>query len=334
MFAPPRRKRRYGWWLVAIAIAVVGLALLTGGLRTETRQLTEFFDETRTLAMESDQIASDFRQLIREELQTVTREDFDVLMDRLEALMLANAAALTDVPTPDSASAADEFLLGALDSWASGLGDFRTAVVGVTDDPLGTAPVDRLSAAILQLRFGDFAYAKFRDRANELVGGLDVTIGEFPIVAFVTTEPVLLNNALLARIIRGSTALGERHDVSILTVVYDPVPTGGAGSDGEIIFPAADRFQFGAVVSNLGNVDEKDLVITFTFQNEEGAVIANEESGAIELSPGESDSILFAAQEVSPGDEYTLSFTLTVVVDDLNTADNTWEARIRINALG
>ena len=42
MFAPPRRKRRYGWWLVAIAIAVVGLALLTGGAADrETRQLAE-----------------------------------------------------------------------------------------------------------------------------------------------------------------------------------------------------------------------------------------------------------------------------------------------------
>ncbi len=334
IFTPPRRRRRYGWWLIVIALAFIGLALLTGGLRTETRRLTEFFDESRTLAMESDLVADDFRQLIRTELQTVTRDDFDVLMDRLEGLMIANAAALAEVETPDTAFAAGELLSLAFDSWSVGLGDFRTSVIAVTDNPAGTAPVDNLAAAIVQLRVGDLLYARFLDRANELKSGLDVAIGEFPIVAFVTTEPALLNGDLLARTIRGSTDMGVRRDVSILQVVFDPVPTGGEGAEGEIIFPATDRMQFSAVIGNQGNVDEKAVVITATFQSAEGAVLATEDASPIDLSPGENVSVLFGAQNVSPGDEYTLTFTLTVVEDDLNTDDNTWEAQLRVNPLG
>lgn len=335
MFAPPRRRRRYGWWLLGILTVVVGLALLTGGLRTETRRLTEFFDDTREMAMESDQVAESFRQLIRIELQTISRDDFDVLMDRLEGLMADNVPALDQVTTPDSAFAAGELLGLAFDSWADGLGDFRTAVGEAADQPLGTAPVDQLAAAIVQLRVGDLLYARFLDRANELKEGLDVTIGEFPIVAFVTTEPALLNGDLLARAIRGSgSALGERHDVGILQITWEPLPTGGEGSDGETIFPATERLQFGVVVGNLGNVDEESLMVTVTLQNEEGAVVSTEDSGLIDLSHGENDSVLFGVQEVSPGSDYTLIFTLTLVPDELNTADNTWEAQIRISALG
>lgn len=334
MFAPPRRRRRYGWWLLAIATAFVGLALLTGGIRTETRQITEFFDESRILVLESDQISEDFRTLIRAELQTVTRDDFDLLMDRLEGLMMENAATLELVNRPDSAFAPGELLSLAFDSWATGLGDFRTSVIAVTDDPAGNNPVDQLAAAIVQLRVGDLLYARFLDGANELIAGLDVTIGDFPVVAFVTTEPALLNGDLLARTIRGSADMGIRHDLSILQVVFDPLSTGGAGSDGELIFPATDRMAFSAVISNQGNVDEKARVLSVTFQSEEGEVLTSADSELLDLAPGDTRSIPFDAVEVAPGNEYTLTFTLTLPEADLSPENNTWGAQLRINPLG
>ena len=116
MFSPPRRRRRYGWWLVILVVAFVGLALLTGGIRTETRELTAFFDESRTLALDSDQVADDFRNLIRNDLQNVTREDFEVLMERLEDIMATNAEAVRAIDRPDSAFAAGELLTLAFDS--------------------------------------------------------------------------------------------------------------------------------------------------------------------------------------------------------------------------
>ncbi len=255
-------------------------------------------------------------------------------MDFLESRMVDNARDLADVTTPDSAFAAGEVLSLAFDSWSVGLADFRSSVIGVTDNPLGTAPVDQLAAAIVQLRVGDLLYARFLDRANELKQDLDVTIGDFPVVAFVTTEPALLNGDLLARTIRGSTDMGERHDLGILQVVFDPIATGGTGSDGELIFPASDRLQFSAVIGNQGNVDEKAVVVTATFISAEGAVLVSDESAPIDLSAGENDSVIFDAIDVSPGDEYTLTLTLTLVEDDLNDADNTWEAQVRINPLG
>ena len=331
---PPRRRSRYGWWLVVLAIAFVGLALLTGGIRTETRELTAFFDESRTLALDSDQVADDFRNLIRNDLQNVTREDFEVLMERLEGLMTTNAEAVREIGRPDSAFAASELLTLAFDSWSTGLDDFRGAVIAVTDNPASNNPVDQLAAAIVQLRVGDLLYAKFLDRGNELISGLDVTIGEFPIVAFVTTEPALLNGDLLARTIRGSTDMGVRQDLSILQVVFDPLPTGGEGVDGEVIFPASDRLAFSAVISNQGNVDEKGITVSVTFQSEEGAVLITTESELLDLAPGETDSILFDAVEVTPGNEYTLTFTLTLAENDLTPEDNTWDAVLRINPLG
>ena len=334
MFTPRRRRRRYGWWVIAALAVFVGLALLTGGIRTETRQLTEFFDESRTLTMDSDQIANDFRTLIRTELASVSREDFDVLMDRLEGLMIDNAAALEQVNRPDSAFSSGELLSLAFDSWATGLGDFRTSVIAVTDDPAGNSPVDSLAAAIVQLRVGDLLYARFLDSANELKVGLDVTIGEFPIVAFVTTEPALLNGDLLARTIRGSAEMGIRHDLSILQIVFDPVATGGEGTDGELIFPATDRLAFSAVVSNQGNVDEKAKIVSFTFQSAEGEVLATADSELLDLAPNENRSVFFTAVDVSAGNEYTLIFTLTLAEDDLATENNTWDAQIRINPLG
>lgn len=334
MFSPQRRRRRYGWWLLLLAVAFVTLALLTGGIRTETRALTAFFDESRTLALESDQIAADFRSLIREDLDTTTREDFDVLMDRLELLMLENSAQLATVDRPDSAFASGELLSLAFDSWATGLADFRGSVIAVTDDPAGMAPVDNLAAAIVQLRVGDLLYARFLDRANDHTADLDVTIGEFPIVAFVTTEPALLNGDLLARTIRGSTEMGIRHDLAILSVNFDPVPTGGAGPDRELIFPAGDRLVFSAIVSNQGNVDEKAVIVSMTFQSEIGAVLAGEESEPLDLAPGENRSVTFSGVDVSPGSQYTLVFTMTLADDELTPDNNSWDAQVRINPIG
>jgi hypothetical protein len=334
MFSPERRRRRYGWWLLLLAAGFVVLALLTGGIRTDNRQLTEFFDESRTLAMDSDQISADFRSLIRAELATTSREDFEILMERLEGLMTDNSAALKQVTRPDSAFASGELLSLAFDSWGTGLADFHGAVIEVTDDPAGHSPVDQLAAAIVQLRVGDLLYARFLDSANDLKLGLDVAIGDFPVVAFVTTEPALLNGDLLSRTIRGSTEMGVRQDLSILQVVFDPIPTGGEGDDGELIFPATGSMAFSVVISNQGNVDEKAVLVSMTFQSEEGAVLANADSALLDLAPNDTNSVTFPVVEVLPGSEYTLVFTVTLANNDLTPDNNSWDAQLRINSPG
>ena len=167
-----------------------------------------------------------------------------------------------------------------------------------------------------------------------MIQGLDVTIGEFPSIAFISDQRALLNGERLARAVRNSTEMGVRRDVVILQVVFEPLPAGGLGEDGEIIFPATDRLQFSAVIGNRGNVDQKDLRVTANIRSESGEALTTADSRNVDLAPGEIGSVIFALVSVEPGTEYLLTFNLTMVEDELNREDNVWESEIRINPPG
>ena len=330
----PSRRRRTVWWFVLAVAVIVGAAVLVNDRGTETRREAAFLDATRTLSQEVAQVAAGFRRLVGTELRSLARDDFELLMDRLASEMTHQATGLEEVETPASAQAAREMLDLAFDSWAVGLVEFRTATTDVIDNPMDTAPVDRLGGAIAHLRVGDLVYARFLDRASAMIDGLDVAISEFPVVAFIGEEWALLNAERLARILRGSTQMGVRPDVAILQVVFEPLPSGGLGEDGEIIFPATDRLQFSAVIGNRGNVDQKGLKVTVGIRTESGEAVATADSHTVDLAPGELGSVLFAPESVAPGTEYLLTFSLTVVEDEVNTDDNLWESEVRINPPG
>ena len=329
-----RRRRSLWWWLIPIAVVVASTALLVNSRGTETRRETAFFDATRSLSQEVDQVAAGFRRMVGNELRTITRDDFEVLMDRLESQMAQHANGLKEVETPDSARAPREMLDLAFDSWAAGLVEFRTAITEATDDPTSTVPVDRLGGAIVQLRVGDLIYARFLDRASAMIEELDVDISKFPAVAFIGDQRALLNGERLARAVRSSTEMGVRRDVAILQVVFEPLPAGGLGEDGEIIFPATDRLDFSAVIGNRGNVDQKGLKVTASIRSESGELLTSSNSSAVDLASGEIGSVAFPLETVEPGTEYVLTFNLTVVEDELNMDDNVWESEIRINPPG
>lgn len=329
------RRRRTRWrWSVAALLLVAGFALLVNSRSAETRRQTAFFDATRILAQEADQIAAGFSRLIAEELHAITRDDFDLLMDQIESQMAGHAQALKELEAPDSARAPREMLDLAFDSWTEGLDEFRAAITDVTDSPTSTAPVDRLAGAVVLLRVGDLIYARFLDRARLMIANLDVTISDFPMIAFISEHRALLNGERLARTVRSSTQMGVRRDVSILQVVFDPIPSGGVGQDGEMIFPATDRLQFSAVIGNRGNVDQKGLEVSVGMRSEDGEPVAAADSPPIDLSPGEIGSVIFPAQPVDPGAEYQLIFNLTVLEEEIDTQDNVWESAIRINPPG
>ena len=130
-----RRRRTLWWWFIPVVVVIAGSALLVNSRGTETRRETAFFDATRTLSQEVDQVAAGFGRLVSTELRTVARDDFEVLMDRLGSQMTRHADGLTEVETPDSARAAREMLDLAFGSWAAGLAEFRTAITEVVDDP-------------------------------------------------------------------------------------------------------------------------------------------------------------------------------------------------------
>ena len=301
---------------------------------TETRREAAFFDATRTLAQEVDQVAAGYRRLVTTELRDITRDDFEALMDRLSKQMEQHAAGLKEVDAPGSAQAAREMLDVAFESWADGLDEFRVAVTEVVDEPTSSAPVARLGGAIVQLRVGDLMYGRFLDAANALILDSDVRLGEVPPIVFISDHRVLLDAAGLARTIRSSTQMGVRRDVVVLQVVFEPLASGGLGEDGERIFPVTDQLQFSAVIGNRGNVDQKGLIVTARIISEAGDVLTTIDSHTLDLAPGDVGSVLFPPTAVDPGAEYLLRFSLTVLEDEVNTQDNEWESQIRINPPG
>lgn len=318
--------------MLAVALtAVAATALLVNGQRTETRRLTAFFDGSRTLALEADQAAEGFSRLISTELRTIRRDDFVVLMDRLASQMTLHAAELDEMESPDSAAAVREMLDLAFDSWQAGLTEFQIAIIEVADQPTSTAPVERLGGAIVQLRVGDLIYAGFLERAETMIEDLDVTISEFPAISFISHQRALMNGEGLARAIRSSTEMGIRRDVAILQVVFEPLPTGGVGEEGEIILPAVDQLRFSAVIGNLGNIAQKGLTVSVSLRDVSGRALSTQDSGLLDLAPGEIGTVTFGVEAVDPGAEYLLAFNLTVVEDDLDIEDNVWESEIRIN---
>ncbi len=331
-YRPRGRRRAVWWWLLAVVLtAVAATALLVNGQRTETRRLTAFFDGSRTLALEADQAARGFSRLISTELRTVRRDDFVVLMDRLASQMALHAAGLDGMESPDSAAAVREMLDLAFDSWQTGLAEFQIAIIEVADQPTSTAPVERLGGAIVQLRVGDLIYAGFLERAEMMIDDLDVTISDFPAISFISHQRALMNGEGLALAIRSSTEMGIRRDVAILQVVFEPLPTGGVGEEGEIILPAADQLRFSAVIGNRGNIAQKGLTVSVSLRDVSGQALSTQDSGLLDLAPGEIGTVTFGVEAVDPGAEYLLAFNLTVVEDDLDIEDNVWESEIRIN---
>jgi len=247
--------------------------------------------------------------------------------------MADQAERFQSVEAPESAFAAREMLDLAFASWTAGLDDFRVAVTAVTDDPTGSVPVDQLGGAIARIRVGDLVYARFLARATGMLEELGI-VNEIPAVSFIVDQRPLLNGERLARTIRSSTDMGVRRDVTILQVVFEPLPAGGFGDEGEILFPATQRLQFSTVIGNRGNVDQKGLIVNASIRSEAGESLTTVDSHGLDLAPGEIGSVLFGTELVEPGAEYLLTFKLTVVEDDLNPEDNVWESRIRINPPG
>lgn len=331
-YRPRGRRRAVWWWSLAVVLTAAAVtALLVNGQRTETRRLTAFFDGSRTLALEADQAAEGFSRLISTELRTVRRDDFVVLMDRLASQMFLQAAGLDEMEAPDSAAAVREMLDLAFDSWQTGLAEFQIAIIEVADQPTSTAPVERLGGAVVQLRVGDLIYAGFLERAAMMIEDLDVTISEFPAISFISHQRALMNAEGLARAIRSSTEMGIRRDVAILQVVFEPLPTGGVGEEGEIILPAVDQLRFSAVIGNRGNIAQKGLTVSVSLRDVSGQALSTQDSGLLDLAPGEIGTVTFDVEAVEPSAEYLLAFNLTVVEDDLDIEDNVWESEIRIN---
>lgn len=314
--------------------ALVGLSLLAGSLRTETREVVAYLDEAHIVVDDARQQSDAYQALMVNDLAVLERAEFDVLMQTIETKITEDRARMEPIMVPDSAVAAADMLELALESWQRGLDGVQRAILAVVDSPDGIEPVDQLNTALLDLQLGDLLYAMFMERANELHTGLDVTMAEFAPVAFVADEPVLRNAGLIARAVRQSTILGSRRDLAILSPFFVPSRTGGQTASGADILPATDSLSFGVVISNLGNQIEKGVVVEMRFVDGDGAVLISSTSQTVDLEPGEGTSVVFDPAEVSPGRDYEVQWSIPLSADDIDAANNSLTARIAIGANG
>ncbi len=334
MFSQRPRRRRTGLWILVGVAVVVGLSLVAGNLRTENRELVTYFDEARIAAEDASQQADAYRTLMLVQLAELDRAEFDVLMLGLESSLIDDRERLAQFLVPDTAIAAADMFDLAMTSWESGLAGVRRAVLSIADDPIGTAPVDSLSGALLELQIGDLLYARFLLRATELTVGLDVRVGDFAEVGFVASEPVLRNGVVIAEAVRQSAILGTRRDLAILQPVFEPTETGGKTDDGVDLFPATETFGFAAVISNNGNQIEKGIVVEARFLDADGAAIASEASEPVDLEPGARTTVSFAEVAVSPGLGYELRLSIATVEEEIDTENNTMIIPLVIQAPG
>lgn len=334
MYGPRRRRLSAWWWLAAATVLIVAIALLVNNLGMRARREAAFLDDARTLTNEVTQVAAGFDRLAGGELLTVTRPDFEALMTRLGSRMDLHLADLAEVDTPESAQVAGEMLGLAFRSWSIGIDMFSAAVGGIADDPVSSAPVDELGEAIVRLRIGDLLYSRFLERTGPLVAESDVEIGGFPAIAFIDERRDLSSVTSLARSIRDNAEIGVRRDVAILQIVFEPLPSGGVGEGGEIVFPATELLWYSAVIRNLGSVEQLGVQVTAEIRSASGDLGAVDVSEPVDLAPEETGTVAFSPVAVRPGAGYTLSFNLSEVEYEINLDDNVWASPIRINSPG
>jgi len=334
LFSQRPRRRRTGLWILIGLAAIVGLSLVAGDLRTENRDLVLYLDEARIVAEDASQQANAYQALMSVQLRELERSEFDVLMQGFETSLAEDQERIAEFRVPDKAAAAADMLDLAMSSWESGLAGVRTAILSVADDPIGTAPVDSLSAALVELQIGDLLYSRFLVRATELTVGLDVRVGDFREVGFVAGEPVLRNGVVIAEAVRQSAILGTRRDIAILQPVFEPSKTGGQTDDGIDLFPATETFGFLAVISNNGNQVEKGIVVNARFLDADGAEIASETSEPVDLEPGARTSVEFSEVAVSPGLRYELRLSMPTVEEEIDIENNSMVIPLVIQAPG
>lgn len=311
---------------------VVGLAVLAGNLRSETREVVAYIDTARPLLVDQAAMAESFEKLMRVDFSTVERADFDTLLGQTEIGLREARERLEELEVPEAVVIADELLRLSLESWETGLKTFADGVLAAADEPTSSTPVQTVEQGILTLRLGDAFYARFRERSKDVIESVDVAVGEFPEISFAAGEPTLVSASNVADFVRTASVLGVKSDVGILSVVFEPRDTGGETTDGAMIFPVTENLTMLATVKNVGNQPEKGVVVDLAMFDSSGAVVAAESSEQLDLAAGEATSIEFGPIAVAPGQRYGLLLRVPLSETEVAADNNRWERDLVINS--
>jgi hypothetical protein len=332
IFSPPdRRRRRIPWWLIPVGV-VVGLSVLAGTLRSETREVVAYLDAARDVMVDQAAAATSFEELVRVEFSSIERADFETYFQQTQANLSDARSALEEIEVPDSAAIIDELLRLALDAWERGLDTFAAGVLEAADEPDSPGAVQTIEEGVLLLRLGDEMYSRFLDRSVPVIESVDVVIGQFPEVSFAAGEATLASASNIAGFVRTSSQLGVRSDIAIVSVVFDP-PRGDAETDsGAIIFPATEILLLQASVRNVGNQPEQGIVVELEMFDSTGAPVESLDSDQIDLAAGEATSISFGPIAVIAGESYNLLLSVPRTETEVVIDNNRWERQLIVTS--
>ncbi|MEZ5175124.1 MAG: hypothetical protein R2823_02825 [Acidimicrobiia bacterium] len=322
-YRPDRRAQRRRWLLiiVTLAAAIAAVAYLVTR-QTEQRGAVEFFavaDQAADLhATAANELESAFKSI-----GATSRQD---LLNRLERIVstAVSADALLDVEVSQRIAQAYGSLSTASVSWVTGVTEVQRVLVGLMNGDPAAAATTALGAALDELRAGDAAYSLFLRSLDEPVDDVDTSgFGPISYIKAEPADPMLYSPVELILSVSSSYELAPHHNVGV-TGQLDPEPVGAQG--GVPVVPFSETLGVTAIVTNSGNEDEADVLVTLE--------IVNADSGASEtatrtidtIQGGASASVVFSDLQVESDSLYQIKITATIDGDS-RPEDDTWDIR-------
>lgn len=313
---PPRRPR----WLVLGVVLTLGVllvnALASSGSDDRKRRLDalSYADRVRPAIEDSNQQAADLRE-VRDTAVELGRANVNRRLSRLTRETRAVLERVRVADPPDGAADAHTLLVAALHLRSRASAAMDNAILAA----LGTGPpaeaVDQLIAVGEDIRASDRAYAAFRD---ELPAGTEK--GVLPPSAWVSRDVTWDPTELAAYVasLRAATSLAPVRDVSIVLVTTRPAPVDTEGAVS--VLPPSKSFEFDIVVANVGNVAEKQVVVTATLMAADGTTTTKR--NFVDVAPGQRYTLTLKTLKPPAGQVSTLTVQAGPQDSESNLDDN------------
>jgi hypothetical protein len=324
---PPRRRRALGrflWPIFIVLVAILGLVVSAVG--EERRVELAYLGEIRAQAADLSTTAVAFHDVALR-LSEVDRTEFLAVIEALRSELSEGLSLVEgEVPT-ESLGPVRALYRQTLQAWETGVIGYAAAVLTAADDPGNLTVVDRMAAALAEIRAGDHRYVDLVVALEE--GDLPEPVAPLPEVVLSPGQGNLVTLSVIfidaARSPEARLAL--RPGLAVSQIVSEPMweidPTDQA------VVPATEAIVFSVVVSNIGNVvsDAETLVLILTGGPEQIRM----EAPVDPLRPNEQVTIEFESLTVRPGDVYEVIAKLVITGDDSNPDDNQLRVQFTIN---
>ena len=173
-----------------------------------------------------------------------------------------------------------------------------------------------LEQALVELAVGDRAYEVAVEELGLLEDDADVEVPGYPVAAF-TPVP---DEVDLLEAVRASSGLGQRRDLGVTAVGFEPRALGETNTGAGII-PFTDRLIVNVTVTNLGNEAASAVPVQVVLSSDRTGT-ADSDSVTIErLAPSESTSLEFVFAVV-PVANYELVIDVGGMTGETDLDDN------------